>query len=158
MNVAGLSIAFLGSLCLASIVAADSTPSIVVVDEQRDDAGGRSAIDRGISWLLQQQSDVGGWHSQTYGNMKAGVGITGLVLATLAESPAIHETRTKSAFRRGVNYLAAGRGPQELVCAPEGSIDYPVYATALLLTAISQMPDDDYRSLSGELGTALISV
>ncbi len=128
------------SLIVASWVAFEdqystAAPTAPVVSKQV-----LPALKSGVDWLLSQQSSDGGWHSETYGNMKGGVGNTALVLAALSQVPGELDPKVQAAFERGVNFLIANLDEHGLVRAPDHSADYPVYATALVLTALERRP------------------
>jgi hypothetical protein len=98
-------------------------------------ATAQTSLDRGLAWLLKQQADDGGWHSETYGALRQGAAITSLVLYTLAHLPPEIRKTTVKAARKGFAYLEPGIKKRGFVASPDGSLDYPTYSTALLVTA-----------------------
>ena len=57
-------------------------------------ANAKESIQRGIDWLLKQQSvDDRGWHSETYGAMRGGASSTSLVLYAASHLPAEFRNR-----------------------------------------------------------------
>lgn len=117
---------------------------------------GELAVQQGCHWLITQQSPDGGWHSRTYGRMKPGAGNTALVLDTLSRLPARTRDNYRPAFERGIAFLTARRTPEGLVQLTGESADYPVYATALLITAIRQFPEASRRELTQTLNAGLL--
>lgn len=100
------------------------------------------AVRRGVSWLLNQQATDGGWHSMTYGNMKGGVGNTALALSALSLLPKTFNDEIDGPFFRGVRFLTERQDQSGFVAGHEDAADYPVYSTALLLTACMRRPSD----------------
>lgn len=94
-----------------------------------------SALDRGIAWLLKHQAQDGGWHSVTYGQLKDGAGVTALILDTLSQLPAEQIKQHEAVINRGIQFLEPGMRKRRTIAAPDGSLDFPTYASALLLTA-----------------------
>lgn len=93
------------------------------------------AIDRGIAWLLKQQAKDGGWHSVTYGQLKDGAGVTALILDTLSQLPADSVKQHEAAINHAIRFLEPGVKKRGAIAAPDGSLDFPTYASALLLSA-----------------------
>ena len=94
-----------------------------------------SAIDRGVAWLLKQQAADGGWHSQAYGQLKGGAAVTSLVLELLSQFPAATIKKHEPVIERGFRFLQTGIDKRKTIAAPDGSLDFPTYASALVLTA-----------------------
>lgn len=113
------------------------------------------AIKRGVRWLLQQQAEDGGWHSDTYGNMRGGAGNTALVLAALSQRNGERGTDTQAAYERGVRFLTTNLERQGFAQPPADIADYPVSATALLLTALSRRPVAVAKEIKPRLCSAL---
>ena len=118
-----------------------------------------AALERGVGWLLQQQEDDGGWHSQTYRNLEGGTGVTALVTRALVETPPPWWLQSRPAVRAGVRFEMAHVNAAGLVQDPEeGAADLQLYATALLLEALSRRPElsspDIVRRLSAGLQQA----
>lgn len=95
----------------------------------------QSSLQRAGDWLLRQQAEDGAWRSVTYGQLKEGPAITATVLwsaslAGLADSPS-----WQTAARRAMGFLSTGLKRTQSPSAPDGTLDYPVYAAAMLLIA-----------------------
>jgi len=106
------------------------------------DAG--RAIDKGIGWLLTQQAKDGGWHSTTYGQMRGGAANTALIVYAFAALPDDARQRAQPAIDRALQFLLSNLNEQGFVQNRDGSSDYPTYATAMLLTAMSRMKVTDW--------------
>lgn len=89
------------------------------------------SLERGVGWLIDQQSDDGGWHSAAYGAMRGGVGNTGLILNALSQLPAVMKRGRQQPLDKGVRFLLAQLEHPK-------NADYPTYAAALLLSAPSR--------------------
>lgn len=113
---------------------------------------GRSAVKRGVDWLLSQQGEDGRWCSETYGVLRSGVGTTALIVDALSETKPAADSPTDIAIRRGIKALTSNLSPEGLVLAPDGRSDSPVYGTALILTASQRV-----HPLPEELRTKLIN-
>jgi hypothetical protein len=99
-----------------------------------------SAIDRGVAWLLAAQEKDGGWHSETYGAMRGGAAITALVLYCAAHLPEKSRANALPQLRQGFGFLLPGLAKQGCIACPDGSLDFPVYATPLMLAAARRLP------------------
>ncbi len=95
----------------------------------------KAALARGLEWLFKQQADDGAWHSQTYGALRQGAALTCLVLYALGHLPRDSQKKFDDVARKGFRYLEPGLAKRSYVAGPDGSLDYPTYATALLVTA-----------------------
>jgi hypothetical protein len=100
-----------------------------------------SVLARGTAWLLAQQADDGGWHSEFYGALRAGAATTALAMYTLCHLPQKYEEqKVTRALERGLKFLSPGIKKRGFVACPDGSLDYPTYGTAMIATA-AQMRD-----------------
>lgn len=94
-----------------------------------------AAIDKAVGFLMENQSADGGWHSEHYGSMKQGGAITSLVLYSLSHLPDPVRTRHSDSIQKAAKFLQPGIENKGCVANPDGSLDYPVYSTAMILTA-----------------------
>jgi hypothetical protein len=118
----------LATLCAGGALASSSRV------EAEDDANGRLA--RGVEWLLNQQAEDGGWHSETYGALRQGAAVTAQAIYALCHVPhGLDKARIDKALARGLAFLAPGIKLRGFVACPDGSLDYPTYGTAMLATA-----------------------
>jgi len=98
-----------------------------------------AALKRAVDWLMTQQSEDGGWHSKTYGSMRGGASITALVLYAAGHLPEEMQKPHRKRWQNGVNFLRKGIKKKGFVTAPDGSLDYPAYATAMTLIAARRL-------------------
>jgi hypothetical protein len=112
------------------------------------------AASHGIAWLKSHQGADGGWHSQTYGTLRPGVGTTALVVRTLSED---RSANTTAAYEQGIAFLTKRREDAGFVVAPDGTSENAVYATALTVIALSQRPMDGSEDHLKAMQQALIA-
>jgi hypothetical protein len=98
-------------------------------------ADAQESLRKGLNWLVAQQAADGGWHSRTYGQLKDGASVTALVLEAISHAPAIEQQKHLAAVKRGFAFLDRGIARRGAVASPDGSLDFPTYATALYLTS-----------------------
>jgi len=99
-----------------------------------------AALLRGVGFLMGKQSEDGGWHSKTYGAMKCGASMTSLVLYAMSHAPEEMREEHASALRQGYDFLRQGIEAKGFVVCPDGSLDYPVYASAMTWLAVRRVP------------------
>jgi hypothetical protein len=124
-----------------------------------DDPQRTQALDaalRARRWLFAEQQAGGGWHSTTYGGLRDGAATTALVLATLAQWPAHEAPEITAAVERAGKFLQTGFRKRQTIAAPDGSLDYPTYAAALVLQATRAFADLDRLLPSARLIEYLI--
>lgn len=92
------------------------------------------AITQSTDFLISQQADDGGWHSEHYGSMKQGAANTALILYALSHLPHDQLAAHADSIEKARKFLVQGIESKGCVANPEGSLDYPVYGTALVLT------------------------
>src|SRR5688572_17308283 len=95
----------------------------------------RASLAKAAEYLRSQQAQDGGWHSQTYGQLKDGAGATALVLYAISYLPPEVSEKIAGAVARGFAFLDQGIAKRKSVASPDGSLDYPTYASAMWLTA-----------------------
>jgi hypothetical protein len=86
-------------------------------------------------YLARQQAKDGGWHSQTYGQLKDGAAVTSLALYAFSFLPAELRGAHAAAIQRGFAFLEPGLARRKTVASPDGTLDYPTYAAALWRSA-----------------------
>ncbi|MCB9762703.1 MAG: terpene cyclase/mutase family protein [Alphaproteobacteria bacterium] len=128
--------AFLG----ASAALAACTPAAPVAEPPIADAPDiPAAVAAGARWLWAQQDPGGAFPSRTFGVLSAGQSLTPFVLLALSEvPPALHPFPAEAAGRA----LAAALGMVDDAGAlgfAAAAPDYPVYATAMLVSAIARI-------------------
>lgn len=94
-----------------------------------------NSLRRGLDWLVARQAADGGWHSTTYGQLKDGASVTALALEAISHAPADQQQKHLAAVKRGYAFLERGIARRGAVASPDGSLDFPTYATALYLTS-----------------------
>lgn len=114
-----------------------------------------SEIDKALAWLLAAQDKDGGWHSETYGALRGGAAVTSLVLYGACHLSEEQHSPHSAAWKKGYEFLRPGLKMQGQIACPDGSLDFPVYASALVLTAARRMrlgaTDEDRRQLTAYL-------
>jgi len=101
----------------------------------------QASLRRALGWLSKAQSSDGGWHSETYGQLRGGAAITALVLYAVSHAPAeMLEVRDRQMVERGFQFLRPAIAKHGCVLNPDGSADYPTYASALTFVAARQLP------------------
>jgi len=93
------------------------------------------ALGKAIDWLFSIQDKDGSWKSETYGAMKQGAAMTSLVLYTLSRCNDYEPGIPKPPIDRAFEFLAPGTKQTKQAANPDGSLDNPVYGTAMYLTA-----------------------
>jgi len=97
------------------------------------------ALARAVRWLLARQAEDGGWHSQTYGQMRCGAGNTSLVLYALTCLPQDARRGALPHMQRGYKFLLKNQHQDGFVRGLDGCSDYPNYATALTSASINRL-------------------
>lgn len=92
-----------------------------------------AALEKGLGYLARAQGKDGGWHSQTYGQLKGGAALTTFVLDALSHGPAAWRKKQAEAIARGYQFLQAGFARRGTIACPDGSLDHPTYGAALWL-------------------------
>lgn len=96
-------------------------------------------LQRGLQSLMKLQSEDGAWHSQHYGSMKQGAALTTLVLYSVSHLPPEVREPYQNQIAAAFEFLKPGLQESGFVVNPEGSEDYPVYCTAMLLVASEKL-------------------
>lgn len=111
-----------------------------------------SATPKGLAWLLAAQDKDGGWHSETYGALRGGAAVTSFVLYAVSRLPEDHRSSCVAACKRGFAFLRPGLKKQGKIACPDGSLDFPVYASAHALSAARRLPlgasEDEQKQLT----------
>lgn len=98
----------------------------------------------GIEWLIAQQGADGGWHSKTYGQLKDGAAVTALILDALSLAPAALQTKHRSSIGKALAFLDRGLDKRGTIASPDGSLDFPTYATGLWLTSRRRLAIEEF--------------
>jgi len=94
---------------------------------------------RAFEFLLRGQAADGGIRSTTYGPLKAGAATTALVLYAAAHLPEAEWRPHRQSLQRACDFLRPGIARQGAVAAPDGTLDYPTYGSAMLLLAAERL-------------------
>ena len=116
-------------------VAPSSTQSSTTQASTQQASAIDQAITRSTEFLVSQQADDGAWHSKHYGAMKQGAANTALVLYALSHLPADQLQEQAEVIKSATDFLLPSIKKLGCVANPDGSLDYPVYSTALILSA-----------------------
>lgn len=115
----------------------------------------QQALERGVRWLVQQQSSDGSWRSRTYGKMRPGGGNTALILYAISQLPPTTRDGLREPFQAGVLFLTQEVDKHGQIHFSRQTVDYPIYTQALLASAISRFP---LKEPAAELPARLSSV
>lgn len=116
-----------------------TTVSFTFGQEEEIEQNPESALQRGLKSLMDLQSDDGAWQSQHYGSMKQGAALTTLALYSLSHLPPEVREPYQNQIDAAYDFLKPGLQESGFVVNPEGSEDYPVYCTAMLLVACEKL-------------------
>jgi hypothetical protein len=100
----------------------------------------KRAVNGAFSYLVARAGDDNGWHSDTYGQLRGGAATTALIVYAIASLP--EELRPRQAKERSqcaIEFLSKGIDNAGCVANPDGSLDYPGYASAMLLVAVDRL-------------------
>ena len=99
-----------------------------------------AAIESAFEYLISKQSPKdGGWHSECYGPLRQGAASSGLVIYSLSHLPDPLLQKRKQEITRAAEFVRRRILKNGSVANHDGSLDYPVYCTAMLLTAHLKM-------------------
>ncbi len=98
-------------------------------------AADEKPVDKAIQWLMKQQDESGAWKSKHYGAMKQGAATTSLALYSLSMTSKATREKHRDAIEKAFSFLEPGTLARGRVANPDGSLDHPVYSTAMLLIA-----------------------
>ena len=93
-------------------------------------------MEKGLAYLVKAQANDGGWHSQTYGQLKGGAALTTFVLDAFSHATAEWRKKRSELFTRGFEFLQAGLAKRGTIACPDGSLDHPTYGAALWLLTL----------------------
>ncbi len=109
-------------------------------------------LNKAVRWLVDQQDDSGAWKSQTYGSMKQGAATTALSLYAMSHLSKELRDAHSEAIEKAIAFLQPGIELRNRTANPEGSLDHPVYGTAMYLIAMHRIDADlESKQLQGLL-------
>jgi hypothetical protein len=118
-------------------------------------------LEKGLAYLMAAQADDGGWHSETYGSMRDGAALTALVLYALSHLPEELRRPYDERLKRAYKFLQRGIAKRGRVAAPDGTLDQPLYGSAMTLTAVKRTrfdaPASDVAALTRYLVAAQLT-
>jgi hypothetical protein len=114
-----------------------------------DDA---EVLDGAVKWLVAQQDESGAFKSRRYGAMKQGAAMTSLALYALSGTSGETRKENRESIERAFEFLMPGTKARGRVANPDGSLDHPVYSTAMFLVAAHRFE----KELDSELVNTLI--
>ncbi len=119
------------------LAALDASPRVFYNGTMNADLASqsRASLVKSAEYLAKQQFKDGGWHSETYGQLKDGAGVTALALSAISFLPAELRQKLTPSIERGFAFLERGLARRQAIASPDGSLDYPTYASALWMTA-----------------------
>lgn len=100
--------------------------------------GERRPLARAADYLWDRQAADGGWRSQTYGLLRSGQSLTPFVLDALLQVPAEAYPLPDAKVDRALAFIQANTREGALGLSDAGAPDYPNYATALAVSAMSR--------------------
>lgn len=124
-----------GLVASGAVIAAQGcgkAPPAWVVDAE-------DALRRAATWLWSQQGADGSWASGTYGVMASGQSASAFVLEALLDVPTDRVPFPADAASRAAGFLLSRVDPCGAIGFASDPPDYPVYATALTVSAIARM-------------------
>ena len=126
----------------------------ISTDTQRLFQQARECLQTGNRWLQSQQQPDGSWRSEAYTSLEQGLGSTALVLATYSEQP--RDDLQERRIQQGLVFLTSHLNQQGILNSPEGDVNYPLYATSLLLKSLAESGDMRGEALSGLISRGLL--
>lgn len=101
--------------------------------------GALEALGRGLGWLWGQQSAEGLFASPVFGLMASGQSLTPFCLLSAVHAPADRLPWPAEGTRRAAEALHRMMGPEGAVGLGGVAADYPVYATAMAISALARV-------------------
>jgi hypothetical protein len=99
----------------------------------------RPPLARAADYLWSKQAADGGWHSETYGLLRSGQSLTPFVLEALLQVPEQVYPLPASKLDRALAFIHA-KTQEGALGLSDDIPDYPNYATALAVSAMSRAP------------------
>jgi hypothetical protein len=105
------------------------------------------ALADAAKYLWAQQADDGGWHSHTYGLLRSGQSLTPFVLEALLQVPDDVYPPSSMKVERAIGFIRSNTRPDGALGMIDPDIpDYPDYATALSVSALSRVRPAGWES------------
>lgn len=114
-------------------------PKPVVVKAELVRKSPAESLEKGIAYLLKQQSEDGAWRSDVYATFKDGTALTPLAIVALqdAHDAGVPKAVVKGAIGKGLVWLAKLSKPDGTIDPGPDGLDYPIYTATLAIKAFS---------------------
>ena len=104
------------------------------------DRNARESLSRAAQYLWSKQADDGGWHSAHYGLLRSGQSLTPFVVDALTQVPQDTYRPPRKKVIQAVSFIQHHVDDEGALGRMDSSLpDYPNYATALALKALSRV-------------------
>jgi hypothetical protein len=105
------------------------------------------SFNRGVAYLLEQQSADGSWRSDVYATFRDGTALTPLALCALlgAADAGLNPPGSAAAREKAVAWLAKFVKADGTIDAGPDGFDYPIYTASLTLRALSHPENAEHR-------------
>jgi len=125
-----------------------------------EDTPSRISVEKAVAFLMSKQGKDGGWHSETYGSLRQGASLTAFSLYGISHVPEEVVAAYRKDIQRGFDFLRTGIDEKGHVANPDGTSDYPSYASAMTLTAARRLKiklseDDEQKLIDYLIGAQL---
>ena len=107
----------------------------------------REALERGHHFLWAQQSAAGRFRSTTYGLLASGQSLTPFALQSLLQADAELVLPRRQQVLLAIRAMVEMRRSDGALGLAESSLDYPCYATAMLLSCLGDARPANWRAL-----------
>jgi len=116
---------------------------ITMIGCQSQDERLEKAMHKSITWMWAQQSEDGGWHSQTHAVLKDGKALTPYILFYLLMIPEDKFERPKGAVERSVEFIRREiRSSMVMSHDSVINLNYPNYSAAYALRVLCLLKQD----------------
>lgn len=99
----------------------------------------KDTFKKSVEWMWAQQSEDGGWHSQTHAVLRDGRVLTPYILFHLLQTPGEKSTTEKKAIQKGVDFIKV---KYSLSDENKRLDDYPNYSAAFALKVFHKLQID----------------
>lgn len=115
----------------------------------------QDSLEKGVCWLKRQQTADGSWRSRTYSGLEAGAGNTALIFLTFVELRSTSVVKEQD-WQQAKNFLITQVNDMGLLVTSEVPSNYPVYATCLFLSGLTELHYDVDRELIALLSLGVL--
>jgi hypothetical protein len=107
-----------------------------------------AALARGHEWLWNAQSDGGRFPSATYGLLASGQSLTPFALASLLAGPRELLVARADRIHQAITAMMGMRNESGALGFATSSLDYPCYATGMMLSCLGSARPSGWQSLA----------